>query len=221
MYDFDLKLSWHWLLISFSAFSWVFDWRPWKISMFILYYIKFYLQIHVNFYVSLNIINHQHKELLSYCIFSTLYWSTLLFTEYPKSQYYHKIRERKGKTPKIEEITIGEAHANTQKLNRNISMVTAPLVAPVKNSSDAIFVVCLHTLILFWLRKTAVTVEIFRLSFHMFACAFPMVISSIFVKSFPFSFPLFCVIRTSVLSFRCGLSITSISKIRSHWWQKK
>ena len=48
-----------------------------------------------------------------------------------------------------------------------------------------------HTFILFWLRKTAVTVEIFQLSFRVFACAFPMVISSIFGKSFLFPFPYF------------------------------
>ena len=35
------------------------------------------------------------------------------------------------------------------------------------------------------------TVEIFRLSFSVFACAFPMEISSIFGKSFPFPFPYF------------------------------
>ena len=49
-----------------------------------------------------------------------------------------------------------------------------------KLSSDAIFVLCSHTYILFWLRKMAVTVKIFRLSFRVFACAFPLEISSIF-----------------------------------------
>ena len=59
------------------------------------------------------------------------------------------------------------------------------------NSSDAIFVMCSHTFILFWLRKTSVTVKLFWLSFRVFASAFPTVISSIFGKSFPFPFPNF------------------------------
>ena len=37
----------------------------------------------------------------------------------------------------------------------------------------------------------AVTIKIFRLSFCVFACAFPKVISSIFGKSFSFPFPYF------------------------------
>ena len=41
----------------------------------------------------------------------------------------------------------------------------------------------------------AVTVKIFRLSFHVFACAFTTVISSIFGKSFPF----FCVITIFII----------------------
>ena len=40
-----------------------------------------------------------------------------------------RITQNKGKErenlPKIEEITVGMSHANTQKLNRNISTVTA------------------------------------------------------------------------------------------------
>ena len=55
-------------------------------------------------------------------------------------------------------------------------------------SSDAIFVVCSHTFTLFWLRNTAVNVKIFWLSFHVFTCAFPTVVSAIFGKSFPFPF---------------------------------
>jgi hypothetical protein len=67
-----------------------------------------------------------------------------------------------------------------------------PLATPwctfQKLSSDAIFVVCSHRFTLFWLKKTAVTVKIFWLSFHVFGCAFPMEISSILCKSFPFPF---------------------------------
>ena len=47
--------------------------------------------------------------------------------EVPKYKY-RKIRERKGKgklLPKTEEISIGKAHTNTRKLNRNILTVTA------------------------------------------------------------------------------------------------
>ena len=37
-----------------------------------------------------------------------------------------QITQNKGKLlPKIEKITVGKAHANTQKLNRNILTVTA------------------------------------------------------------------------------------------------
>ena len=45
------------------------------------------------------------------------------------------------------------------------------------------------------------TVEIFQLSFCVFAYAFPPEISSIFGNGFP----LFCVILTSILSFLGGL----------------
>ena len=59
-----------------------------------------------------------------------------------------------------------------------------------KLSNDAIFVVCSHTFAPFWLR-TGVSVEIFRLNFHVFLCACPTVISSIFGKSFHFPFHYF------------------------------
>ena len=61
----------------------------------------------------------------------------------------------------------------------------------VREHTMPIFVVCLHTFILFWLRRMAVTVKIFWLSFRVFACAFPTVIFLIFGKSFPFPFPCF------------------------------
>ena len=47
--------------------------------------------------------------------------------------------------------------------------------------------------------------EIFRISFRVFVCAFPLEISSNLGKRFSMSFPLFCVIRTSVLSFPHGI----------------
>ena len=60
-----------------------------------------------------------------------------------------------------------------------------------EKKDGAIFVVCSRAFTLFWSRKTSVTVKIFWLSFCVFMCAFPPVISSIFGKSFPFPFPYF------------------------------
>ena len=60
-----------------------------------------------------------------------------------------------------------------------------------KFSSDSILVVCSNTFTLFRLGKTSVTVKIFLISFHVFVCAFPPEISSIFGKSFPFPFSYF------------------------------
>ena len=60
-----------------------------------------------------------------------------------------------------------------------------------QEKDDAIFVVCSHTFALLWLRKTALSVEIFWLSSRVFMCACPMMISSIFGKSFHFPFPYF------------------------------
>jgi hypothetical protein len=88
------------------------------------------------------------------------------------------------------------------------------LVAPFKSTSDAIFVVFSHTFILFWLRKTAVNVEIFRLSFRVFACAFPMVISSIFVKSFPFPYPHFVLFVLRYFHFHVVYSDTIYTRAR-------
>jgi hypothetical protein len=52
----------------------------------------------------------------------------------------HKIRKRKGKLlTKIEEITVGKAHANTQKLNQNILTVTAIFINQKRMN------VCEHT----------------------------------------------------------------------------
>ena len=50
---------------------------------------------------------------------------------------------------------------------------------------------CSLTFTLFWLRKISVTVEIFLLSFRAYACVFPLEISSICGKSFPFPFSYF------------------------------
>ena len=70
-----------------------------------------------------------------------------------------------------------------------------------KLSHDAIFTMCSHTFILFWSRKTSVTVKTYQLSYHMFICAFHLEISSFFssvsVSSF---FTYCCAIPTSVLS---------------------
>ena len=60
-----------------------------------------------------------------------------------------------------------------------------------KLCSDVIFVVCSHTFTLFWLRKMSVTIKIFRISFCVFVYAFPLEISSIFGKIFPFPFSYF------------------------------
>ena len=90
--------------------------------------------------------------------------------------YFTKYRKGKWKLlPKIEEITVGQAHANTQKLNQNIS--TGRLYQSEESKclwthdtleSHAIFVVCSHTFALFWLRKRAVSVKIFWLTFRVF-----------------------------------------------------
>ena len=79
------------------------------------------------------------------------------------------------------------------------------------HSCDAIFVMCSHTFIIFWLSKTAVTIEIFWSSFRVFACAFPTVISSSFGKGFPFPFTYFVLFIFSVLSFQHGLFVALIS----------
>ena len=58
-----------------------------------------------------------------------------------------------------------------------------------KLSSDTVFFVCSQTFTLFRLRKTAMPVEIYRYSFHVFVCVCPFVISSIPGKSIHFPFP--------------------------------
>ena len=75
-----------------------------------------------------------------------------------------------------------------QKLKQNTSGIE---VLTQKIGKERGKTVCSHTFTLFWSRKTSVIIKIFWLSFHVFACAFPMVISSIFGKSFPFPFPYF------------------------------
>ena len=54
----------------------------------------------------------------------------------------------------------------------------------------AIFSVCSHTFILFWLRKTSVSIETYQLSFHMFICASHPEISSFF-DEFTLFIPIF------------------------------
>ena len=63
--------------------------------------------------------------------FSHIWCHQLIINIRPRGKEGTKVQitQNKGKErenlPKIEEITIGKAHANTQKLNRNILMVTA------------------------------------------------------------------------------------------------
>ena len=73
--------------------------------------------------------------------------------------------------PKIEEISNGKAHTNTRKLIWNILMVTDVFLNQI--------------------------VKIFQISLHVFVCAFPLEISSIFGKSFSISFP-FCDILIKI-----------------------
>ena len=47
-----------------------------------------------------------------------------------------------------------------------------------------IFTVCSHTFTLFWLRKTSVIIEIYKINLHVFVCAFPPEISSFFGDNF-------------------------------------
>jgi hypothetical protein len=89
-----------------------------------------------------------------------------------------------------------------------------------KLSSDTIFVVCSHTFTLIWLRKMAVTVKIFQLSFCAFACALPTVISSILGKSFPFPFPYFELFVLQYFPFFVIWTYTTIAwKHYHHVWQ--
>ena len=82
-----------------------------------------------------------------------------------------------------------------------------------KLSSDAILVVCSHTFT-FWLRKKSVTVKIFQICFCVFACVFPLEISSIFGKSFPFPFPYFVLyIKEEALNIRNCFHTTSSSDV--------
>ena len=53
-------------------------------------------------------------------------------------------------------------------------------VALICNSSDAVFIMCSHTITLFRSRKTSVIVETFQLSFHVFMFAFHPEISLFF-----------------------------------------
>ena len=88
-----------------------------------------------------------------------------------------KIRERKGKT--LTKNWRDPRWKGTCKLIQNISTVT-----------DVFF----NLLRIRRLRKTSVTIEIFQKSFCVFACAFPLGISSIFRKNFRFPFPYFMLL---------------------------
>ena len=67
---------------------------------------------------------------------------------------------------------------HTQKLIRNILIFSDVFLNQKR-------------VILSWLRKTSVIVEIFLISFCVFLCDFPSEISSFFGKNFPFPFPYF------------------------------
>ena len=54
-----------------------------------------------------------------------------------------------------------------ERCHQGVHSSRNPLVAPFKNSSDTIIVVFSHTFAFFWLRKTAVSVEIFQFCFHV------------------------------------------------------
>ena len=58
----------------------------------------------------------------------------------------------------------------------------------------------LHSLSSDWERWLWLS-KIFQLSFRVFACAFPLVISSIFGKSFPFHFPYFVIFTSFIYVF--------------------
>ena len=124
--------------------------------------------------------------------------------------------------PHVKEITVGQAHKNTWKLKRNISHFPFPYFELFVLRYFPFHVVCFVLLHVFssffvrylfvlprplmypfskYLRKTTVSYEIFRLSFRVFLCACPTVISSIFDKSFHFAFPYFMVICSYTLPF--------------------
>ena len=109
----------------------------------------------------------------------------------------HKIRERKVKT--LTKNWRYHRRTSTHKLNWNISTITSVFINQKRmnvcewthDKDDIIFVMCSLTFTLFWLRNTTVTVKVFWLSFHVFTCICPTVITSIFGKSFEFPFPYF------------------------------
>ena len=68
--------------------------------------------------------------------------------------------------------------------------------------------VCSHIFILFWLRKTSVTVETYQLSFHVFIFPFIWRPICFFGKSFLFLFLILCYLHLATLPF---LVISSVS----------
>ena len=83
----------------------------------------------------------------------------------------------------MKEITIGQAHENTQKLNQNISTDTAVFLIE-KDSSV----------------RQNISIK--------FPCAYPMAISSTFGKSFHFPFPYFECIYTLLYAFTCAFNMS-------------
>ena len=132
-------------------------------------------------------------------------WNTVIADLCNSSYSYTKWGKGKWKLlPKIEEITVGQAHKNTRKLNQNILTSMAVFLNQKRAN------VCEHMTKMVsleslwkvppegcerngWREFLSQPVEIFRLSFCVFVCACPAVTSSIFGKSFHFPFPYFIV----------------------------
>ena len=103
----------------------------------------------------------------------------------------HQLRERKMKTltKNWRDHKRTGTHKYTETVSRYFDWHGSLSQSKESKCCDTVFVVCSKTFTLFWLRKTAVPVEISRYSFRVFVCACPFVISSIPGKSFHFPFP--------------------------------
>ena len=108
--------------------------------------------------------------------------------------------------PKKYEISGCKKQMNTHKLNWNVSTIRDVFLNQKRinvcertvkmTPCDAVFSVCSHTFILFWLRKTYMSVEIHQLSFHVlfFVC---LIYWPLHLRVSPLD-SYFCVIHTSV-----------------------
>ena len=107
----------------------------------------------------------------------------------------HKIWERKGKT--LTKNWRDHRKKGTCKQTATWSKYFdghSRLSQSEENVMPSLSCVHIHSLTLFWLRRMAVTIEIFWLTFRVFACSCPTVISSIFGNSFHFPFSYFVLI---------------------------